>query len=363
VNRSDRDAYDQQLHAAAKRLGLPLRGNIETNIIQYCHAELGKWIVAHGQPLTLTELLELVTASLNLDIKEIWSQSDLDQLLRTIPPAVEPGMALLATELDDKTDAIIFQRQHQRAWERPFLAVINCSGWHGLRRYFSKWHEIVHLILDGKQLRFAFRRTLSDRREPEEILVDRVAAVLAFYSDIFDPVFRRKIAFSGRLTFDVVDAVRNEVVPDASRLATLLACLSRCHFPVSFIRAKMGYKRSEEKLLAEYGTSLFPREFPPPRAKLRVHDVSHSPAMEKSGIRIHKNMEIPKSSIIGSSLNNVKGDIGRGREQLASWRTSSTGPIGYGEIEVEVLTLDEEVWALIHFAAGVRTAPFKRQSR
>ena len=33
----------------------------------------------------------------------------------------------------------------------PYLAVINCRGWHHARRYFSKWHEVVHLLLDGKQ--------------------------------------------------------------------------------------------------------------------------------------------------------------------------------------------------------------------
>ncbi|HXG50819.1 MAG TPA: hypothetical protein VNN77_05350 [candidate division Zixibacteria bacterium] len=354
MTKSERDAYNHQLRAAAKRLGLPLRGDIESNIIRYCKEELGKWIAAHGQPETLTELLELVTASLNLDIKEVRDEIDLNQLLRNIPPAVEPGMALLATELDDQTDAVILQRQHHQAWERPFLAVINCRGWHALRRYFSKWHEVVHLILDGKQLRFAFRRTPSERREPEEVLVDRIAGVLAFYPGIFEPAFRREIERAGRLSFDMVDAVRKKVAPEASRYATLLACLRHCDHPVYFVRAKIGYKRNEEKLLADYGTTLFPKECPLPKPKLRVHEVAHSHAVEQLGIRIHKNMEIPQTSVVATALRGATGLIHRGGEKLESWRTSSTGPIGYGEIEVEAFSIDEEVWALIHLREGIR---------
>lgn len=361
MTKSDRDAYNQQLHTVAKRLGLPLRGDIESNIIRYCKEELEKWMAAHGQPETLTELLELVTASLNLDIKEIRDERDLGQLLRSIPPAVEPGMALLATELDDQTDAVILQRQHHQAWERPFLAVINCRGWHALRRYFSKWHEVVHLILDGKQLRFAFRRTPSERREPEEVLVDRIAGILAFYPGIFEPALRREMDSAGCLTFDLVDRVRKKVAPEASRHATLLACLRHCGYPVYFVRARMGYKRKEEKLLAEYATTLFPKDFPPPKPKLRVHEVAHSQAAEELGIRIHKNMEIPQSGAIASAFRDGPSLPCRGREKLELWRTSSTGPIGYGEVEVEAFRIDEEVWALVHFPEDITVLPRQRQ--
>jgi hypothetical protein len=185
-------------------------------------------------------------------------------------------------------------------------------------------------------------------------LVDRIAGVLAFYPGIFEPAFREEIESVGRLTFDAVDTVRKKVAPEASRYATLLACLRHYGYPVYFIRSRMGYKRKEERFLTEYGATLFPEERPLPTPKLRVHEVAHSPAVEELGIRIHKNMEVPQLSVVVAASKDTPGFIRRGREKLESWRTSSTGPIGYGEIEVEALRIDDEVWALVHFRAGIK---------
>src|SRR5262249_12993533 len=84
----------------------------------------------------------------------------------------------------------VHQRQNRADWEMPYLAVINCRGWHRSRRYFSKWHEVIHLLLDGRQLRFAFRKRAAERKHPEEVLVDKIAGELAFHPDLFGPVFQ-----------------------------------------------------------------------------------------------------------------------------------------------------------------------------
>jgi hypothetical protein len=60
-------------------------------------------------------------------------------------------------------------------------------------------------------------------------------------------------------------------------------------------------------------------------------------------------MEVPQSSVIVVAFKKTPGLVHRGHEKLELWRTSSTGPIGYGQIEIEALSIDEEVWALIHF--------------
>lgn len=361
MTKAERRAYELQLRSVAKRLGLPLRGGTEDAIIQYCKSAVEKWILAHGQPQTLTDLLHLVTGSLNLDVAEIREDRDLEQLLRRIPPDHEPAMARLQTELDDRTDAITLQRRYHRSWERPYLAVINCRGWHAFRKYFSKWHEVVHLLLDGKQLSFAFRRTPVMRREPEEMLVDRVAAALAFYPDIFDPVFREELKSAGRLTFEVVDRVRQRVAPEASRHATLLACLRHCPYPVCFVRAGMGYKREEEQSLTDPQTNFFPKEVPKPQLKLRVREAAANPAVEQLGIRVHKNMEVPPSSVVASAFKDPFGLPHTGCESLQAWRTSASGPIGYGEVDVEAIRLEEEVWGLLHFCQGAKAPNVPRK--
>ena len=348
MNFLEQQAYNNELKRVARRLGLPQTGNIEEAIIRYCHSQVAAWIKEHGQPITLSELSNLFATSLSMGFEEIHSKADLEDLLKRIPPKLEPIMVRLQAEFDEGTDAIIVRRNNQKPWEYPFLAVINCQDWHAFRRFFTKWHEIVHRLVEGQQLRFAFRHTRTYRPEPEEILVDRITAVIAFYPDIFQPVFHEELHYAGRLTFEVVDKTRNKIAPDASREATILACLRCCPCPVWFVRSKIGYKRIEEQILASPQMSLIPDYDHKPEAKLRVREAACNPVAGNLGIRIHQNMRIPDNSIITQAFQDPLRLSHTGSEQLHTWQTSSSGPIGYGVIEVEAIRVGEEVWALVH---------------
>jgi hypothetical protein len=351
VTKAERRSYERHVRLVAKRLGVPLGTNLEEAIIKRCESELSTWIEAHGRPRTLGDLAQLVSGALNVEVVEIHEDEDITSLLRRIPPRIEPVMARIPLELDDDTDAVVIQRQHHQPWERPFLAVINCRGWHGFRRYFSLWHELVHLLLDGRQLRFAFRRTLvqRQRRDPEEVLVDRVAARLGFFPEIFLPVFREHLRCTGRLTFDLVDRVRMAVAGDASRQATLLACLAQYSAPAYFVRAAMGMKRAEMEALESRQQGLFPGMSRRPMPKLRVQEVAVSAGARAQAVRFHGNMEVPESSVVSEAFRDSLRRQLTGRERLETWRTSSSGSIGEGIIDVEAQRMgDDQVWALIH---------------
>ncbi|MBM4432798.1 MAG: hypothetical protein FJ025_02205 [Chloroflexi bacterium] len=340
-------AYENELVRVANNLKLNKRGNIEAAIKEYCRRKLAGWIKAHGQPKTLTELLGLFVASLNMDFVEISDEADIKNLLERIPPSREPVMARLESELDDETDAITIQRTACESWERPFLAIINCRNWHSRRAYFTKWHEIVHRILEGQQLRMAFRKTRAYRPDPEEVLVDRVAASLAFYPEIFRPFIEQELASTGKLTFDGADRVRQEAVPEASLQSTVIACLDCCPHPMWFIVCGMGYKRDEERRLSSKQGRLFPDERGLPQQQLRIQQVgSNSPATDL-GIMPYQNMRVPHSSIVTRAYNDPFGLTHHGIESLSDWETSASGPIGYGEVEVEAFRRDDEVWALL----------------
>jgi hypothetical protein len=356
----ERGAYEAELRRVAKTLGLPLRGDLEGAIIEHCKARFGQWVAMYGQPTTLADLLALAAACLNVEVVEIHNDADLQELLRQIPPEREPVMARLQAELDDNTDGVMIRRQHHEPWEKPFLAVIHCRGWHAFRRFFSKWHEVVHLLIEGPRLSVAFRQTRVQelRQEPEEVLVDRVAAALAFYPDIFEPVFLEELGRCGRLTFEVIDETRERVAPEASHQATVLACLRHCPEPVYFIRCKMGYKRDEERTLASPQLPLLPDHVPMPEPKLRVVEATGSPAALESGIRVHQNMQVPEASLVARAFQDPWTLSGSGREALEQWQTSSGGPIGYGEVEVEVVRREDEVWALLRL--GDATGPGRR---
>ncbi len=353
MNSAERLAYQKELRRVAKRLRLPLRGDLEDAIIAHCVGELDRWVSAHGQPSTLTELLELVGTSLGIEFEEIRGPEDLEILLRRIPPSREPIMARISQELDDETDAVTVRRDAREAWERPFLALINCQGWHSFRRFFTKWHEAVHRLLEGRQLQLALRRTpvAKLRRQPEEMLVDKVAAALAFYPPIFEPVFRQEFENAGYLSFDVVDEARSRVAPEASRHATLLACLRYTPEPVWFVQCGLRYKRGEERQLAQ---GRLPGLGSKPEPKLRIKDPSGSPSALDLGVRVHRNMQVPDSSLVACAFRDPGGLVHSGTEPLEIWQTSSGGPIGYGTVDVEAMRVDEEVWALLCLHPSVR---------
>jgi hypothetical protein len=329
-------------------LGIPARGDIERSLINHAIDTLRDWIAAHGRPKNLSDLLEKVATSFSVEIVEIHDDGDLAELLKRIPPTREPALARVAAELDDSTDAVILQRQARQDWEMPYLAVINCRGWHGSRRYFSKWHEVIHLLLDGKQLRFAFRKRAAKRKHPEEVLVDKIAGELAFHPDLFGPVLQGELEAAGRLTFDVVERVRAEIAPDASRESALYACVRQCPEAVFFVKAKLGYKNSERRQLDDLLSGL---DANLPQPKLRVRSSSANDAASRTRIRFHENMQVPETSLV-SALYNGPADSVEGEEPLEIWQTSDGGPIGRGHLSIEAVRRGDEVWCLLRLHAG-----------
>jgi len=349
MTKEGRQAYQKELLRVARKLGLPTGGNVEETIIGHFEDEVATWIAKHGQPQTLTELLDLFTPSLGIIFEEIRSDADFVHFLDRFPPQKEPAMALLEAEFDDNTEAVTIHRSHYEPWERPFLSVINCRGWHLSRRYFSKWHEAVHRLVEGEQLQFAFRHTpLKElRKDPEEVLVDRIAAALAFYPGMFKPVFLVEYAKAGRLSFSVVDRIRETVAPDASRQATMLACIKSCPSPVWYICCGLGYKREEERQLKTLQKPTLPNQGFRLQPKLRVKETAFSPAAAGLGIRVHPNMRVPDSSTVARAFLDPWASTHTGIETLEIWETSSGGPIGFGTVEVEAFRSDDHVLAIM----------------
>jgi len=346
----ERDAYQRELRSAAKRLGLPVLGNIEATLLRHATEAIAA-LSSKCNLGDLSELLQHAATSLDLEIVEIHEDRDLRSLLDRIPPTKEPALARVQMELDDKTDAIVLQRQNPEPWDRRYLAVINCRTWHAYRRYFSKWHELVHLLLEGRQLRLAFRKTDVERKHPEEILVDKIAGELAFYPPIFVPTLLEEIDEARRLTFAAIERVRKRIAPEASWHATLLAAVRHSPQPIYAIRARLGLKKAEERQT----TDLLSSVTEPPVSKLRVRDASANAAAEALGIRVHLNMEVPTASIAAKAFEAAWGTVQSGREDLGLWRTSG-GPIGQGPVTVEAVRRGDDLWCLLHFTPATGKA-------
>lgn len=351
-----REAYQRELRAAAKRLGLPVHGNIETALLRHATEAIAA-LLSKCSPGNLSELLNHAATSLGLEIVEIHGDHDLKSLLERIPPTSEPALARVRMELDDKTDAVVLQRQNPEPWDRRYLAVINCRSWHAHRRYFSKWHELVHLLLEGRQLRLAFRKTAVERKHPEEILVDKIAGELAFFPPIFVPILLEEIGEDRRLTFAAIDRVRQRIAPEASWHATLLAAVRHSPQPIYAVRAQPGLKKSEERQAKD----LLSGVTEPPAAKLRVKEASANAAAEQLGIRVHLNMEVPAESVASTVFDAPRGTIETGREDLGLWRTSG-GPVGQGPLSVEAVRRGDDLWCLLHFTSETAGVVAPRQN-
>ena len=287
------------------------------------------------------ELLERVASCLDVEFVEIHSDEDLADLVRRIPPESEPALVRVRAELRDGTDAITIRRLSPQPWDRRYLAVINCRGAHHYRRYFTKWHELSHRLVDGEQLTFAFRQTTTDRKEPGETLVDKVAAELAFFPDIVAPQAEKHLRETGT-TFESIDALRLAVAPEASRHATALALIKHSDRPAWLLRCAVSLKLSETRRASRQNgrTEATP--------KLRVIEVSPNNEAFRSHIRIHKWMRVPESSLVTRTQKSRLSQTGN--ERLEEWTTSSGGPIGSGQLSVDTQVTGGEVLALVSIA-------------
>ena len=344
-------AYQVELNRVASLLGINHARDLEDAIIDHCLKQLREWVASHGELETLNELVDRFAQSLDMRFEEVHGHDGMTSLMERMDPAERPIFAALRAEFGDDTDGATVLRVNRKSWEPAYMAVINCEGWHEFRRYFSKWHELVHRLLEGPQLTFAFRRTTIDRPEPEEVLVDRVAAVLAFFPDMFLPVLREETAHDGLLTFGAVDRVRDRIAPDASYEATLRACLSPASGPVWLLRCANSLTAVEERKTNSLQLQLIPVD--PPETKLRVQSAIFSPAAAGVGVRFHRNMRVPDGSVVAQAFGDEWGTPAEGEEPLDNWRTSSGGPIGSGMIHVEAVQRGREgVWALVRLATA-----------
>jgi len=70
--------------------------------------------------------------------------------------AGEVGFVDLVNELSEDVFGITIRRHKQQLFECPFVSIIDCRGSMVSARYFTKWHQIAHLLTLTDQLRLVF---------------------------------------------------------------------------------------------------------------------------------------------------------------------------------------------------------------
>lgn len=332
----------------AKKLGLTRGGNAEEAIREYCVQKVEKIIDPLGRPNDLNQLLAIVASSLRLKFEEVNTDDDLWKVSQKYLGRGEIIFGDLHHQLDDDTDAIVISLTHTQSWEPKYVAVIDCRSHKAWKAYFSKWHEVGHVLTQPAQLSFKFRKTPSKKKEPEEQIVDRVAGDLAFYSPLFLPELLARVQKEKRLTFAVVEELRTAICSGASREATIRGAVSRTPFPQLFIVADYGFKKQEQRIINSTQINLFEENENSFNPMLRAVQVIGNAPAQNIGLWIHPNMEVPQESIVTDAYHEPSANhqIYSAVENLNWWK-HSRGQLEALPIYVEATKVGNRVFGLI----------------
>jgi hypothetical protein len=326
------------IHSLARDLGLRPDNNAVDAIKRYCEDRIHGFLRDFPSAKTLNELLEIAANKLQTRFEEIQSDSDLVVLVDKYVAVGEKAFAVLEQELSPDVFGITFKRTRRKSWEPAYVSVIDSRASKFARRYFTKWHELGHLLILTDQLRLEFRRTHLhlDERDPEERLVDVLAGEFGFLRDIVVP------HADGSISFDKVERIRSILCPDASLVASLIGITRTWPEPCVLVRAEEGLRKKEQRATAQ-GCFGFVET---PHFVLRAVNSSSNEAARDTGLLVFPNMRIPEDSIIAEVYRAEAGHDVR-IENLDSWLTTDGTRLRPRSVRVEARWAHNGVDALI----------------
>jgi hypothetical protein len=335
----------------AYELKADLSAGAVAGIIQVCQRKLRLWIRESGQSvLSVADLERLACKKLRLAFEEVWTDSDLLAVIKKYVAMGEPVFAALKADLNAQTFAALLERHNVTATSSErYVAVIDCRGEKAHRRFFTKWHEIAHLLTLTRQLELPFHRSTTDR-SPIERLMDAIAGEIGFPDEAMRQALKAECAVTGVLTFGGVERVRHQVCPEASFHSTLNACVARWPKPVMLIEAGVSWKKTELRSIGSPQLRLIPRDTP--EQKLRVLTMVSNEAARSARFRIDPYMEVPRDSAVKHAYEATERteevlEDGSSIEDLGIWKHSDGTSVGVGRVRVHTRNFRGKVMALI----------------
>lgn len=322
---------EQDVVDLAEKLGLT--GSPVAAIINFCQDQIDTWVHEAGGVSTVDELEGVVANRLNLVFEEVNDESDFDRLKAKYVPMGEPIFAALHLDLTDDTYGTMI-----RLKDGTHVAVIDCRGNKAARRFFTRWHEIAHLLVEEDVDKQVFRS--SD--EPLEKLMDQIAGHVGFYESVFTPLFNSNLSEGELLTFERIESIRQDFCSSASFQSTLFACQRRMQTPMLYVEIRMAHSESERRSLKQM------RMFDDvPEEKLRVRLTVPNKAASDMGFRARWNMRVPESSILFSTFHDNADSDTSGEENLSTWTFSSGDSLIDCDVFIQARRIGDSVMATI----------------
>lgn len=337
---------EHQIISMAHGLGIH-EGDCVEGIKEFCRCKVRDLISNAGPISSIDELERIVCEKLNVTIVEVWNDTDLAALIEKYARQEKNiGFAALRKDLDAETFATLIRRKRKPGeTDDHYVAVVDCRGEKGARRFFTRWHEIAHVLTMVEQLQLPLHRS-TVKKDPVEKMMDIIAGDIGFFDSLFSPLLFGEVARNGGLTFASVENVRKGFSPVASMEATLNACATRLKSPVIVLQAAMGFKREEERALKSTQCELFPA--PKPVPQLRVVSAMPNPAARDARLAVHHNMRVPEASIIATVFaEGLEFEAVSAEENLNWWRSSDGKVLSHAQVQIEAMKVRDRVWAII----------------
>jgi hypothetical protein len=328
---------DFQIWKLARDLGLPATDPLG-EIILYCT----KWTRALLKEFpceSLSELLENAAARLDTVFREIHTDEELRQIRDHFLARGEKEFALVDHELGPGTFAITFRLLKPKRGEREFISIIDCRDDKRFRSYYSKWHELAHLITLTDQRRFKFCRTHSivNKKDPEEALMEVIAGHVGFLPDLV------KHHASGPISFQKIADVRKIICPDASYQASTIGLARSWPTPCVLLEATLEYKNSERDNLSQRTFSFAAA----PKPELRITHITASQDAGDLAKNLHPHIRIPARSIIHKVFVEEVESADDRAEDLSWWETKKGGHLRSAPFTVSARKRGDSVQALL----------------
>jgi hypothetical protein len=150
-----------QVYQLARDLGIGVSkpDELVPAIMQYCEQRIGQLMEGLPGCETLTELLGWVANRCGTSFIMILSDEHLQRVKQEYLGKRELGFVQLGEELAPHVFGLTIKLQNREPWEPEFVSIIDCRGEKAVRSYFTKWHELAHLLTLTRQTRLVFKRT------------------------------------------------------------------------------------------------------------------------------------------------------------------------------------------------------------
>jgi hypothetical protein len=325
------------IHVLASDLGLRLTANPVGDIVALCHRKVERFLTDLENCSRPSELLSLVANKLGTIFVEIRTDADLRQVVREYADKGELAFASFSEELTDEVFGITLKLMNPGRFDLPYVSIIDCRDAKASRVYFTKWHELGHLLILTDQRRFAFKRThtLHEYKSPEESLVDVLAGEFAYYAPMVKPLA------PGEISFEAIEAIRDELCPDGSLTSAIIGIAKAWPRPCILIEAALGYKKGDSdpaQTTFDFTTA--------PNPTLRAINVTINEAARLQGMQMFCNFRVPDASII-SQVFSSDSRRGEARENLNWWKASDGTQLTYLPVLVRARRIGQSVHALI----------------